>query len=227
MATTTFYPDPSPESTSVDGSVRSPTSTSWNTAHDATTGSFNDSATTLEICSKGQDSPSRYVIRRGVFLFDTSAIAGDNIDSATFGLYVTAKTNSDNDGDDFLVLVNSNPASNTALANEDFDLVGDAIDNPTEGSDRIDIGSLSTSAYNTFTLDADGLGYIDGSGVTKLGMREGHDVLDNQYAGSFCAPWGCGNIVTASSAEAAGTSQDPKLVIEHSPAASGNMFLMF
>ena len=71
----------------------------------------------------------------------------------------------------------STQASNTSLAIEDFDQLG-----TTEGATRIDIGSITTSAYNDWTLDSDGLGWISKTGYTSLGVREGHDALNSATA---------------------------------------------
>jgi len=155
--TTTVYPDPDPETTTVDGHVGDNTSSSWDTTHDA---SGNDANSTLALIriETGKDTGGAFRIRRGICLFDTSAIdAGDTVSSATMSLYGDSVQNDDNDGDDFLAIVTSNPASNTDLATGDYDAVGDTVDNPTEMHDagaRIDLGSISTVAYNDFSFNS-------------------------------------------------------------------------
>ena len=66
-----------------------------------------------------------YYINRGFFLFDTSAIDdGHSIDSATMSIYVDWKKTEDDDGNDFISVVATTPASTTSLSTADFDQVG-------------------------------------------------------------------------------------------------------
>lgn len=219
--TSTFYPDASPETTTVDGWLRSETaSAGWDPTHDATTGSLAiDNGTTIFARSILNTATGACDIIRSMTLFDTSVIGTDAISSATYSLYGDAiLANADNDGDDFITVVESFPASNTALTTADFDQVGDAINNPTEAIDagnRLDIGSMSTVAYNDFAFNSTGIGMINKSGVTKLGFREGHDVLDSPVAS------GAGNSIRVFAADQTGTTQDPKLVVEHAAGGGG------
>jgi hypothetical protein len=228
--TSTFYPDPDAESTSVDGYVRSDQlpGVSWASIHAETTitntgglgGAFPSTATSdyPGIGVYGYNSNTRWVLSRAFFLFDTSSIPDtDSIDSATFSFYITGKENSDNDGEDFFNVIQTSPASNTDLVAGDFDQCG-AVSNPTEGATRVDMGSLSTSAYNDWTLDATGRGWIDKSGITKLGLREGHDILNSTPSVS-----NSGNQIQGRFADYTGTSSDPKLVVVHS--AGGATFI--
>lgn len=214
-ATTTVYPDPDPETTTVDGYIQNFTSTSWDTVHDATSGTAGDSNGALFIES-GKLGAAEILIRRSIVLFDTSSITDtDTIDAVTLDVYPTDLPNGDNDGDDFIAVVTSTPASNTAVANGDYDQVGDAVDNPTEQHDvgeRKDLTSMSTGAYTAFTFNATGRGNIDKTGVSKFGLREGHDIIDSPYAGANSSR----NRLQCSSADNAGTSQDPKLTVTHS-----------
>jgi len=67
---------------------------------------------------------------------------GDTVSSATYSLYVNSVDNGDNDGDDYIVVVSSNPASNTGMALGDYSLMG-----TTALSNTIDLSSMSTGAY--------------------------------------------------------------------------------
>jgi hypothetical protein len=208
--TSTFYPDASPESTSVDGFAFNAANANWNTAHDATSGSANDAGTAM-YASSGKNSAGNFVIYRMFLLFDTSALPDDDvISSATLSTYINYAVNGDNDGDDWVNVVQSSPASNTALVGADFDNCG-AVDNPTEGATRHDITGISSSAYLDFALNATGISWIAKTGVSKFGIREGHDALDIPYAGSNSSF----NEIGVASADYAGTTRDPKLVIEH------------
>lgn len=224
LTTTTVYPDPNVETTTVDGhAVHDPNSSNWATVHDATASSLAfDDITLLDLRAEYRSGPE-YVIARIITLFDTSSIGGDTISSATLSLYRNnasgAYTNGDNDGDDFVTVVQSNPASNTAVATGDYDQVGDAITNPTEGVDtgnRIDLSTMTTDQYYNWSFNSTGIGWVNGSGVTKLGVREGHDVINSAITASITTR----NRILFSSAEETGTTQDPKFVVVHTAAAS-------
>lgn len=224
VATTeTAYPDAGTGGTTVDGAVLSPIDASWDTAHDATTGSTAYTTNTSRPCDVGRTGGS-YFMYRNFFLFDTSAIpTADEIDSAALSLYATSKQVNDNDAQAYIGIVQSSPASNSTIATSDFDQCG-AVNNPDKAAERT-IDANSTSAYNDYTFNATGRGWIDPDGVTKLGSREGHDIEDSVFGGGVNDL----NRVIFSHADNSGTTQDPKLVVEHSEAAeeaTGNFFLM-
>jgi len=103
------------------------------------------------------------------------------------------------------------------MTGADFPLCGSAIDDPEEAvdtADRLDIGDdISTGQYNDFVFNSTGRGFIAKSGeakptggtagITYLGVREGHDILDNAIVGGAGTKSG----VDWSSADEAGTTQ--------------------
>ena len=228
--TSTFYPDPDVESTSVDGPVCMDTDPggSWAAAHDATVASgslggafpsVSESTDTNNGIGCYNSSNGRHIIARGFFLFDTSALGDtDTIDSVTSSIYVVSINDADNDANAFVSVVQSTPAGNTDLVAEDYDQCG-AVSNPTEGIDtgeRKDITNITAAAYLNFTLNSTGRGWISKTGITKLGIREGHDILNDPLTNnggntheSIFIRW----------ADYAGTTNDPKLVVVHSVAA--------
>ncbi len=143
-------------------------------------------------------------IGRGYLTFDTSSITvGSTLSAATVAIYVTAKTNNENDGLDTITITRPGGTWTT------WD-VGTA-------SDSFDITAISTSAYTTFTLNATGRGYLTLGGTTELGIQEGHDVAQSPPPGNSAT----GNIVTFSTSEETGTSQDPTLSVTYTePAAA-------
>jgi hypothetical protein len=211
--TTTVLPDDDPESTSVDGWVYYDTQAggSWAEAHDAASGTaVNDTADNSIIANSQEVSgaSNRYQIVRGFFLFDTSGMPDtDTIDSATLSVKVTEVDNQDTTGPDYINIYTTTPASNTALVTGDFDQIG-----TTAQATAIDLGDISV-ATTTWTLNATGLGNIDKTGITKFGMREGHDVEDTPIADN------ARNRIGVNTADLAGTANDPTLTIEHSAAA--------
>jgi hypothetical protein len=152
-------------------------------------------------------------------LFDTSSLtASANISAATASFYINGTLNSDNDGDDWVNVVQSAPASNTDLVLGDFSKCGDAVSNPTEGSTRVDITGISSAAYLDFALNATGRGWISKTGVTKLGLREGHDCINSAAVAN--------DYVEVKSAETAGTTSDPKLVVTYALGTTTSTFSM-
>ena len=207
--TTTFYPDADPESTSVDGYVALASSATWSTVRDGPTGAVADDSG-VDPTARTDHDGSFFGIYRTFLLFDTSAIDdAETIDTATVVLYVTAKTNGDNDGNDYIAVVTSTPASNTALATADYDQCG-----TTEQSDQLDITNISTSAANTWTLNPTGEGNVSKTGITKFCIREGHDIQNDPIAVSTI------NRISIASADTLGTTQDPALTVVSSSASA-------
>lgn len=202
--TGTFFPNPNPESTSVDGTVTMDNG-NYAVAHNATNGSgVQDSGT--EIDAGNNFNGSIYRIIRGFVLVDTSSLgAGATVISATLSLY-PAYTPDNNDSDS-LGVYSSNPASNTALSTDDFEQVGSTL-----YITSVPFGSISTGAYLGLPLNATGVAAISTTGVTKFGLRTTRDVGNNTPTGN--------NQAGFYSADQTGTSQDPKLVITYTPGAS-------
>lgn len=216
-----------------DGYVALASTNSWAEAHDAASGSGNDETTANTIFTRSRETTGsvQWIINRGVLPFDTSAIpAGAPITSATLNLFLYGKTNTDNDGDDWLNVIQTSQPSNSALENADYDLIGSAITNPVEGATRIDIGSITNSVYAVFTLNTIGETWIKRNGETStcgstagytcLGIREGHDAINSSIQNDT------ENGVNIRYSEYADTTSDPYLEIvyrsETAPTGIGN-----
>lgn len=227
--TSTFFPDADPETTSVDG-----ISTFWVTlqtfAAARASAAGNDTRDNTENPSNGfssgvaiglsTDGGGGFAISRAFTLFDTSAIPdADTITSATLSLFIYNKAQSfGNDGNDFISIITTTPASNTAIVDADYDQVGTTEQHDT--AQRKDISGVSTGAYLDFTFNSTGLGNISKTGVSKFGAREGHDLLNAEPTGGNTLD--CG--VAFYNAERSGTSNDPKLVVEHGSAAAPRVY---
>lgn len=183
--------------------------------HDTSSGSNVDYTSTID---NAVGVSNGYNFYRLFLPFNTSSIPSDaSITSATLNVYGNFKSNTDDDGDDWINVIQTSQASETTLATADFDQAG-AINNPTEGATRIDLGSLSASGYNVWTLDSTGRGWIKKSGETAncgastgwtcLGLREGHDAIDSPVSGN--------NYLLINSSEFVGTAFDPYLDITYS-----------
>lgn len=219
--TLTAYPDPNPETTTVDGTVHYGTvgtGTSWSSHHDSTTGSPSDDGTgTGGYQGKWiyADAYPFWRIMRGFFLFDTSSLGSSaTISAATGSLYFsgTIRNNWNNGTYSKYTWCASTPASNTSLAAGDFDNVG-----TTHFVTDIAISALTQDTYNVFTMNASGLAAIDKVGVSKFAVRLNWDI-DNSSPPSSFNDNGDGGVVLL--ADTAGTSSDPKLIVTYTSVAA-------
>lgn len=163
-----------------DGVVSAESYTSWDHVHDLATGNVGANYTNdwMQVDVRAMGA-SAWNIRHAYLPFDTSGIgSGYTVTAATFNIRPYSRVNTDDDGDDWLNVVLATQASTSSVVVADFNQCG-AVNDPPEGATRIDIGSLSLSSQNAWTLNATGRGWVEMEGWTKLGLREGHDALDN------------------------------------------------
>lgn len=202
--TDTYYPDPNVEVTSVDGYIENyqDPGTCSTMSTEASGTSANDTGTSingLQYSDGGTDCN----LQRGVTLFDTSSIPDtDSISSAVVSLNGQFKANTNSYS---IRAVTVAPASNTALAATDFNTFG-----TTAIANEITLASFSTTGYNDFTITD--LTKISKTSVTKIGWRLTGDI-------SAASPTGQ-NYAQSNSADTAGTTSDPKLVVVHAASAA-------
>jgi RHS repeat-associated protein len=155
---------------------------------------------------------------RSIWTFDIDAVSGDTIDSATFSLYGISADNTVSGQS--IGIMGATPAADNTFATTDYEK---SHYSSTEFASRIAGTSWNTSAFNDFALNASGLTHLEdeiegNSGIARLGARFSGDI-DNS-APSY--PGGAGEkdfLLGAYFADQTGTSNDPKLVVEHT---SGN-----
>lgn len=180
---------------------------SWNISHDNTTGAAYPSSVIENEAGVFRSTPNAAIMRAFIPI-DTSGIAdGDTVTAATLYMYGFSANDSDNDANAFVSTVQTDQASTTTLVNDDYNNCG-ATDNPTEGNDvgaRIDITNWNSAGYNTIALNATGLGWVSKTGVTMLGLRSGHDIVDVAVNANG------GTRVKFRPGEYTGTAQDPYL----------------
>ena len=214
--TSTFYPDGNPESTTVDGSIEivNLTSSGFTATRSATNGThLNDVNTLSQVNRSGSPYTyyrgSNYIeMGRSYWLFNTASIPDtDDISSVVLSLWAFAKSDGINDANSFISITTSSPASNTALALGDYSQIGSTRQHET--SEDKDITGITTGAYVSWTFNSTGIGNVSKTGITKLGGREGHD-MDN-----VAPTGGADSSVNFYMADQTGTTQDPKLVVEH------------
>ena len=233
--------------TTVDGTLRrflnvgsggAATSGEWDTVHDDTNATHVITTDTPDYLSNADDwfygTDYRLDIRRGCAIFDTSGIGSATISAGVASWFVEDAYDKDNDATAYIALVESAPASNDDLAAGDYQKVGlngiggsFLLLNPTEltaTSGRYDLsaggaggGQVEVDAYVDWTMDATGRTAISTSGVTKLGLRHGHDTTDHQTANtpSASAAASIYSHIYGRSADHTGTGSDPKLVVTY------------
>ena len=201
----TFYTDPAPESTTTDGAIIRDENDTWANVRSATAGSYlYDTYAGLDVRSV-YASPN-YRIDRLFFLFNTSTLSsGAIISSAILSLKGNEKAEADS-GASTQNIVSSSPASNTQLVVGDYDQVG-----ATSFASK-SYAAFSTTAYNDYTLDSNGISNISLTGISKFAVRIYSDFAN-------IAPTG-NNYVGVWTADQPGTSEDPKLVVTYTVPAS-------
>lgn len=224
MTVTTVYPDPDPETTTVDSwgrVLQGGGGATWTTLSNAAGNYADPSDTAFYVGYQDNATNDRWTqIYRSITLFDTSAVGGDTKDSGIYSLYATGNQN------DASSNLNANvyecsPASNTNIVASDMTITNFTNTKLATGIAR---GSITTSAYNDWTLNASGLTAVNGSGVSKLSCLVENDIddsapsHDNSGAAGFSRFYG-------STAEVSGTSQDPKLAITHTAGGGGSVFV--
>ena len=158
----------------------------WDTVHDAASGNEADATSAGRnpwVGSGAYFGPTQammaWTYMRGYLAFDTSALpANAVITGATVGVFIIATDDSINDGNDYIAIVQGLQASGNTLAVGDYSKAGNAIDNPTQGSNKVFIPTMTVNGYDQWTLNAAGLAWIASGGVTTLAVREGHDLAD-------------------------------------------------
>lgn len=207
--TSTFYPDPNVETTTCDGNVSVSAAVGWASNHDAATGTVDDSAIANYFIARFE-SGTTYTIYRQFWGFDTSSIPDtDVIDSATLSLY--GRSTVDNADTVTAHIVPTTSTFTTSLATTDFNDF--TVDGATDTYGSIAFASWNTAAYNDFTLNASGIANISKTGITRFGGRQSRDYGDS--ASHTLAPTGQ-NLASSFTADQAGTTNDPKLVVVHS-----------
>ncbi len=217
--TSTYFPASGYLNSPVDGTIQNAggSGVSWSTVRSASTGNYSspDSSAGSVVQIAANQTDNTYVIIRSFFLFDTVSLPDtDVISNASISLYMTARSTSQplaTTSDHSIVLLQSSPAATNTLVDGDYDQVG-LLNSPTEGSNRYHINNdFTMNQRNDVVLNSNGLSWINKTGITKFGFRHTADV-DNVQPTQQNGAWSGINIYFA---EQSGTSQDPKLVIEH------------
>lgn len=175
------------------------------------TAELEDTATTYNLEVK-RDGANDYYCGAIFINFDTASLPDDAIiDSGALLMYATAKGDAINQAQSYVTVTGLNTmASATTLTATDFDQRAF-----TKYSDDLDITGITTSAYNTFTLNSTGLMNINLSAITKLNILVGHDIENVDPAAN-----GSNNVRFASEENATSTFRPVLKISYHQPASS-------
>lgn len=211
--TNTSFPDPDPETSTVDGVVwEGVTETLWGTVRGGTGTNANDTADDVGLVQwvDGTTTDRFTQIRRSITLFDTSGIgATSTIDSATLAIRGSGSADAQSNVPEINIYT-STPAANTSLAIGDYAQIATVAQ-----ATAITFTNWSTTLDNTFTLNATGLTNISKTGITKFGQREAKFDVAN-VAPVWASP-GSGSF-GALLAETVGTGDDPTLTVQYTAA---------
>ena len=183
-----FNPNADPESTSVDGAVRNTScADTWVNCRHAADGT-SATPTGNQFIGTGKAAGGQFHLQRGFLLFDTSSLDDtftvNDVASTSVMVQIGSPSNGDNDGNDFQVVTQTTPASDTNLVVGDYDQVTGLTGAMTEASDRIDITGWVDATLKLHDLNVTGVGAVSLTGITKFGLAEGHDVLNDEYNGT-------------------------------------------
>jgi len=176
---------------------------SWEESHNTSVGdSTSSSLSTTGYVTVYYNNDTWADFGRGFFPIDTTNV--EHVISAT--LYISSITNYDYTyrALNYMAIVLATQNSTSSLSVNDFDQCG-SIDNPTKGSNSINCQDL-IAGYNAYTLNTEGISWINSSGYTKFGLRCGFDIEDSPPD----VDWETWGIKYSSSEDTSGT-KDPYL----------------
>jgi len=209
----TYYPNAHPETTSVDGWVRSFSGgpgVSWTTIRNGT-GLVADDTAAFNFYSVGMQGDelggtSYDFMWRSIVLWDTSALPdGASVSAATASVYGYNKTDDTVPLNPDINIYTSTPGSNTALLASDWSQIG-----TTAKSTAITYSNFSTTNYNNFVLND--LTTISLTSISKFGFRNANYDVANS-APSFSAGGYAAGFTFYFSEQ--GTGYQPKLVVTY------------
>ena len=216
FATLTSYPDADPETNTVDGPVATVGggNFAWAIIRDYVGNVADDDVAIDAATAISSNTTAWDTIVRGIFLFDTSALtSGAAISAATLSLSGYSKSDSFSPALSWDVNVYlSNPASNTALAGDDYSTLG-----TTAFSSSVTYANWTIDgSYNAFALNASGISNISKVGISKFGARNAtNDAANVEPTHSASSAAFLGMYY----ADQTGTDNDPKLVVTYTLAA--------
>lgn len=224
MSTLTVYPDSGTGGTTTDGdvlrSIASPGETFGTIRGGAGTGVGSTDEGKIQLSATTTLNQYGALIRF-IATFDTSPLTSSATISATVcSLAGEGTKQTIGLGATPIHIATATPASNNSLVNADYGQTGS-----TSFANIASLSWVQGSSYNDFTLDANGIANVSKTGISRFSWRLGWDI-DNSFGGVWVS-----NLDTTFgfwTADASGTSTDPKLVITYTLPATArtrNMLL--
>lgn len=161
-------------------------------------------------------------LQRFIACFDTSSITSTPTISATvMSMFSTGSQADDNGMSPTYDIYLATPAATNALANADYGNIGST----SQTGAAMTYASWGTSvAYRDFTFNATGIGNVSKTGISQFGLREAaHDVAASTPAGGGS---NSSSYIEYHTSNAAGTTNDPKLVVTYSTASTSTHHLL-
>jgi len=210
-ASATYYPDASPETSSVDGDcwAEDLNGDSWANIRGHPGDGAGDTSVAISNMFKDYDADEWTSLLRGIMVFDTSGLADDaTVTGATLSIYGRYKQE-DWDINAALNVYSSAPATPTAVVAGDYDSLGTTAycDTPIL-MDNWDI----TDYNNNFVFNATGIAAVSKTVATPLGIRFTFDAENSEPAHS-------GTIYKRNEMQSwsadGGASYKPKLIVTY------------
>lgn len=217
-STLTAYPDPNAETTTVDGYCNPdiPNATWTDLRGQASApNDFSDSSTGIfSGCYAGTSSNRFNGNYRAFTLFDTSSLTSAvTVSAATLSLYGNGTSTNGLSSNLTVEIGLCSPASNTAIVAADYATANFTMTRQATGVTQ---ASWNTAAYNDCALDATGISNISKTGVSKFAVLNNYDIDNSAPTWTASAAEYC----NWKSADTAGTTTDPKLVVTYSTPSS-------
>lgn len=195
--------------------------TSWYSIRSGSSSSTTNYTTTYSYATEFENDPSveRFSICRGFFPIDTAEIPdGAAITAASFFFYASSKTVYGGDYD-YINIVQTTQADSTKLVSSDYAKCG-PLNGATKLSADKSVSSILTSGYTEMALNSSGIAAINKTGTTRLGMRSGYDLENEEPPSSSYGK------VQAYFSEYTGTDRDPYLSVTVEESSYGG-YMMF
>lgn len=168
---------------------------------------------TLDMRAENETPDTWFQLHRILMFFDTSSIPDSHrVISAT--LSFKAQTKSDN-GDQSIIVCPGFAASNTSVAVSDYQL-----NTGSESYGSVDITDIAVNQYTNILLNSSGVNSINKRGISRFALRFSGDFTGVQ---PVVADFTTIRVLFFGSGFA-GTSDDPKLTVEHVASTDGKSF---
>lgn len=203
--TSTFYPAPGTGGATFDGDTRRFASgETWAQIISGAGLQKTDTGAEIEV-HIARDGSGYSNLKKAIALFDTSTIGSDVVSSVT----LSAKPQSL--GNTSAKTPNLNISGVTTVSDSAISLADHLTHGNVQFSSGLAYSTLVVGTYADFVLNASGIANIDTGGISRFGLTDDYIITntDPLFAASKFY------FVKYQSADTAGTSADPKLVVEH------------